>query len=47
MTKLYLIDVGLNLKKARKKIGMRQIEEGKVLAAEDVISRLREGHEAR
>jgi len=28
-------------------IGMRQIEEGKVLPAEDVISRLREGHETR
>ena len=28
-------------------LGMRQIEEGKVLPAEDVIRRLREGHEAR
>jgi transcriptional regulator with XRE-family HTH domain len=26
MTKLYLKEVGLNLKQARKKIGMRQIE---------------------
>ena len=28
-------------------LGMRQIEEGKVLPAEDVIRRLREGQEAR
>ncbi len=28
-------------------LGMRQIEEGRVEAAEDVIRRLREGHEAR
>jgi prevent-host-death family protein len=28
-------------------LGMRQIEEGKVLPAEDVIKRLREGQEAR
>ena len=28
-------------------LGMRQIEEGKVLPAEDVIRRLREGREAR
>ncbi|MEJ2588576.1 MAG: type II toxin-antitoxin system Phd/YefM family antitoxin [Deltaproteobacteria bacterium] len=28
-------------------LGMRQIEEGKVLPVEDVIRRLREGHEAR
>ena len=28
-------------------LGMRQIEEGKILPAEDVIRRLREGQEAR
>jgi len=28
-------------------LGMRQIEEGKVLSADDVIRRLREGQEAR
>jgi len=28
-------------------LGMRQIEEGKVLSAEDVIKRLREGQESR
>ena len=28
-------------------LGMQQVEEGKVMAAEEVIKRLRKGHEAR